>query len=62
MRKEWRQSKVAEKIHNEWCKENGYPVRAASINPIELRKQQASSIKNYNNSDYKASSSKHHSQ
>ena len=28
MRKEWRQSKVAEKIHNEWCKENGYPVRA----------------------------------
>ena len=44
MRKEWRQSKIAEKIHNEWCKENGYPVRAASINPIELRKQQASRI------------------
>jgi hypothetical protein len=58
MRKEWRQSKIAEKIHNDWCKENGYPVKAASINPVELRKQQAASIKHYKGSDYRASSAK----
>lgn len=58
MRKEWRQSKIAEKIHNDWCKKNGYPVKAASINPPALSKQQATSVKHYKSSDYRASSAK----
>ena len=47
-----------EKLYIKNMIENGYPVKAASINPVELRKQQAASIKHYKGSDYRASSAK----
>ena len=47
MSRDIRLSKTAMKIHDDWCRRNGYPVQASSS------KLQAASIKRYNNTDYK---------